>query len=91
MKLNKFSEKIYFRLPIVLQNIALNLYGYCQARQRFGGRFLHMLEELEKTQWWSCTELGDLQNELLQKLIKHAYENVPYYNCVFKESSSPGI
>ena len=38
-----------------------------------------------KTQWLSEEELTCLQNEKLQRLIKHAYENVPYYTKVFNE------
>ncbi len=38
---------------------------------------------LERSQWWSRGELENYQNEKLRKLIKHAYENVPYYRNLF--------
>ncbi|MCF8297659.1 MAG: hypothetical protein K9J13_08975 [Saprospiraceae bacterium] len=40
---------------------------------------------LRKSQWWSKTEIENYQNEKLRELIKHAYNNVPYYNSLFKE------
>jgi phenylacetate-CoA ligase len=38
---------------------------------------------LQKSQWWSESELKEYQNEKLRALIKHAYENVPYYTELF--------
>ena len=43
------------------------------------------LNFLEKSQWWTKNELEEFQNEKLCDIIKHAYENVPYYNEMFKE------
>jgi len=50
-----------------------------------GTKMLKYLKELEETQWWSPAQLGELQNEKLQALIRHAYRNVPYYHRVFEE------
>ena len=38
-----------------------------------------------KTQWLPPEELEELQNKRLQIIIKHAYENVPYYRRIFDE------
>ncbi len=37
------------------------------------------------TEWLSESELLELQNEKLQKLVKHCYNNVPYYKKVFDD------
>lgn len=50
-----------------------------------GTTMLKYLKQLEETQWWSPDELRELQNEKLRALIRHAYENVPYYHRVFGE------
>jgi len=76
---------MYFASPIAIQRIGINIYGYWQARQRFGGDFKKTLEELEVTQWWTPQQLEELQNELLKKLVEHAYHNVPYYRRIFDE------
>ena len=36
-------------------------------------------KELERTQWCSLDELVDMQRAALARLLRHAYENVPYY------------
>lgn len=40
---------------------------------------------LKKSQYWSTDQLQEYQLEQLNKLIIHAYENVPYYKRVFNE------
>jgi len=40
---------------------------------------------LQKTQWWPPEQLRELQNTKLRALVKHAYENVPYYHRIFEE------
>lgn len=53
------------------------------AERLLGTRMLKYLKELEETQWWAPEQLRELQNEKLRALIKHAYENVPYYRRTF--------
>lgn len=43
------------------------------------------LDFLQKSQWWEESDLKEYQNQKLRELIKHAYENVPYYNDLFKK------
>ena len=50
-----------------------------------GWKTVERLKELEKTQWLKEEELKKMQELRLIKLIKHAYENVPYYHRMFKE------
>lgn len=41
--------------------------------------------EAFRTEWLSEKELLRLQDDKLQKLVRHCYENVPYYKRVFME------
>lgn len=41
--------------------------------------------DLQKSQWLSPAEIQAMQNTKLQRLIQHAYENVPYYRRVMDE------
>lgn len=50
-----------------------------------GSTITKHLRFLEKSQWWSKEELKEFQNEKLRDLIKHVYNNVPYYHDIFKE------
>jgi phenylacetate-CoA ligase len=40
---------------------------------------------LNKTQWWSYSELEKFQLKKLKQLLKHANDNVPYYHDLFKK------
>ena len=46
---------------------------------------LKYFNKLEKSQWLSEEELEDIQWGKLKNLLKHAYDNVPYYRNVFKK------
>jgi len=39
---------------------------------------------LMESQWWSKNDLKEYQNSKLRELIKYSYENVEYYNNLFK-------
>lgn len=73
------AEQIYPRLPVFLQNAACWYYGQKEARVRFGRTFEQRLRELTESEKWSAGEIEAYQNEKLRSLIRHAYENVPYY------------
>jgi len=47
--------------------------------------FIRYSAWLDNTQWWSRSKLENFQLENLQALVKHAYENVPYYRRVFDQ------
>ncbi len=55
-------------------------FPYC-----FGPSFSSIYRGLMRTQWYSEEQLQDLQRQKLRSLIRHAYENVPYYRRVFEE------
>ncbi len=45
----------------------------------------HYYETLRKTQWLSPSELRDLQDEKLRRLMRHCYRNVPFYRARMQE------
>ena len=53
---------------------------------RYGTTLLRKYsQELNESQWWSTDELAALQLRRLQALLRHAYQNVPYYSRKFGE------
>jgi phenylacetate-CoA ligase len=42
-------------------------------------------ESLRKTQWLSPSQLRDLQDEKLRRLVRHVYRDVPYYRHRMRE------
>jgi phenylacetate-CoA ligase len=78
------KESVYAKLPIFLQDAACSYYGKRERKVRLGGLFQQRLEELMESERWSKGEIEAYQNEKLQQLVKHAYENVPYYREVMQ-------
>jgi len=60
-------------------------YGVIPAPIRYGKTFREMYNLLQESQWWSVEKLEEYQMRKLEKLLRHAYENVPYYRRVFDE------
>jgi phenylacetate-CoA ligase len=52
---------------------------------RYGKAFWDTYNFLQESQWWSREKLEVYQMQQLEKLLRHAYENVPYYRRVFDE------
>jgi phenylacetate-CoA ligase len=72
-------EQIYPRLPVFLQNAACWYHGKKESQIRFGRVFEQRLQELVDSEKWSASEIEAYQNEKLRALVRHAYQNVPYY------------
>ncbi|MFX0132865.1 MAG: phenylacetate--CoA ligase family protein [Candidatus Hodarchaeota archaeon] len=51
----------------------------------FRFEFAKYYKFLMQSQWWSQEKLEEFQNKRLQIVIKHAYENVPYYRKIFND------
>ena len=81
----KFLEKIYYRLPVFLQNLAISIYGIIWYKRRMGGVFNETLKKCiqrEKNTWIQWEEFNNLQ---LQRLLVHAFRTVPYYRKIYSE------
>lgn len=79
-----YLESVYGRMPVILQEVMLNAKAMELYLERYGPRFWRMAGEFEANQWLSPGELERYQEIRLQRLVKHAYENVPYYNDLMK-------
>jgi phenylacetate-CoA ligase len=61
------------------------LYSILPIKYQFGKTFWKTYHFLKESQWWSRTELESYQMQQLEKLLNHAYLNVPYYRKLFDE------
>ncbi len=52
------------------------------AVRRFAGPFWLRRKWLEKSQWLSDKQIRQIQLNLLQRLIRHCYDSVPYYRQI---------
>jgi phenylacetate-CoA ligase len=54
------------------------------ALERYSGTTIKQhLTELRRSEWWSKTQIEELQNKKLRALVRHAFDNVPYYHRIF--------
>lgn len=70
-------------LDFYMRSAYLSAKGLMVRAIKNGKMFYRVLEDLEKSQWYSVEELQSLQDKKLRALIHHAYQNVPYYRRVF--------
>lgn len=71
-------QRIYARLPIIIQNILTTIYGYILKKRRFNKIYLSKLEEL-KNMNFKKTNFENLQLNKLNDLLLYAKENSLYY------------
>ncbi len=76
-------EHLYSHLPVFAQNLACGIQGSNQRKLRYAGVFPELLDRLQESQWWTADKIEEYQEENLQKLIRHAYDTVPYYRRAF--------
>ena len=61
------------------------IYAKTGANAKYAKAFRDTSQFLERSQWWTRSELEAYQMKQLTHLLRHAYENVPYYRRVFDE------
>ena len=74
------AEKIYSRLPIWGQNLAVTAYGVGWYWKRLGPGFKAHTEQFRRRESWTRDRWVDWQNEALRRLLTEAAESVPYYS-----------
>lgn len=73
------------KFPFPIKQSIKYIYSAVPLRFRLGKVFWDTYNLLKESQWWSRERLEDYQLQQLQKLLNHAYTNVPYYRRVFEE------
>ena len=78
-------EKIYYRLPVILQNITLSTYGLYIQKIRHGRQYNDFLHQVQCHLGLSKKDLEGIQWEIFRKLLADAKKNVSYYREVLKD------
>ena len=79
--MKKFAD---FNPHPIMQSLK-HIYGSIPLPIRYGRLFRETYSFLQESQWWSKNRLEQYQLQQLDKLLCHAYENVPYYRKIFDE------
>ena len=74
-------------MPICMQNLAVSLRGWSNARKGYGKVFEKRLSELMRSQWFSGEQFREIQILELRKLLREAVQNVPHYKRVLRDVS----
>ncbi len=82
--MSSLIESIYSRSPVFVQNLGVSLYGLKLYLREYGPKFHRLLNEFEQHLNWTEADLRTYHEERLRALIKHSYENVPYYNNIMR-------
>lgn len=78
-------DSIYNISPVIFQTFMLNIKASDLYLERYGKQFWRLFREFERNQWLSLDELHEWQGDRLRELVRHAYNNVPYYRTVFEK------
>lgn len=81
-----FLEKLYYKLPLPLQNMAITIFGLTWYKRRFGGIFKAELQKCLERDQYSAVQWKEYQQEQLRKILVHAYRTVPYYKTLFTKN-----
>ncbi|MDU2663342.1 MAG: phenylacetate--CoA ligase family protein [Clostridium perfringens] len=75
------------RSPSKIKRPISNIYYRIPDYFRYGKEFRKNYKFLKESQFWSEKKLEEYQLNQLKKLIKHAYETVPYYTKLFNNNN----
>jgi phenylacetate-CoA ligase len=78
-------KKIVKNSPSFIEKPARYVYMSIPDHIRYGKTYRDKYKFLKESQWWTKEKQEEYQMEQISKLLKHAYENVPYYTRVFDE------
>lgn len=79
------KSRLNERIPPQLYQGLRYLHQRAVRSKLYGRVFRETAQFLETSQWWSKGQLEEYQMLQLRSLLKHAYDNVPYYRKAFDE------
>ncbi len=82
-RLKTIYRRVYPRLPIAFQNVALSTVGWHNDITVRGRGFARLLDEYEARTFADSRDIQELRDARLKAFLLHAYETVPYYRELF--------
>lgn len=81
--MNLFS--IYSLLPVWAQNILCSIKGYSLNRERYGGEYNRIFEQLMESDKWTKAEILQYKTDHIRRILEHAYNTTPFYKRFFDD------
>lgn len=73
------AHRLYASCPVFVQNMACSLVGVKIKWERYNRHFDRYLKWLRGTERWSADRIHTHQDENLRRIVRWAYETVPFY------------
>lgn len=74
-----FKDRVYLACPVLIQNILVSIFGYFEHNNRYKGSYQSLSDELFENEYKSLESHEKNQQNLLEKALLNAIENVPHY------------
>ena len=78
-------EKLYYKMPVLIQNLIFSFYGLKLSKARYNKHFFKILRDLKESEWWTEEKIANYQDEQVRKIVRHAYETVPFYRRFYDQ------
>lgn len=78
-------------LPMKVKRALVFARGYLPSALLYGREFRRTYRFLSRSQWWNKEQLAQFQLQQVRRLLKHAYDNVPYYKELFDKIGFTGL
>jgi len=85
--MNPTLEKLYYKLPLFAQNIAVSLMGLKLMRERYTTAGRAMEKELDRTQTFNTQQMYDYQSSAFVDLARHAINTTRFYSKWAKDNN----
>lgn len=85
MDLSRWILKVYYRLPVLCQNIAISFYGLILYIRRYTGVYRKYLELFSKNKHDKLEKELRIQNKRFLKLLHYAVEKSPFYREFYRD------
>ncbi len=77
--------ELYYKLPSQLQTLGINIYELNEWKLRRSKKFNGWLNTLLDSERWKKEDFKAYQNKNLKFIVNYAYENIPFYNHLYKK------
>jgi phenylacetate-CoA ligase len=72
-------ERIYYRTPVFLQNLAVTAYGYKLRRERYAPAAARYLESLQRSAAYAPDQMRRHLDDRFRAMVAHALTTVPFW------------
>lgn len=77
--------EIYSNLPVALQNFLCSLKGYKLNKERYGGEYNDIFENLLESEKWDTLRIRKYKEKKIKEILEYAYRHTKFYKRFFDE------